>query len=59
MGLGLALMMISAVAGAAPLVYALRVDGLACPFCAYRLKKQISARASYKSRLTSRRAWSP
>jgi copper chaperone CopZ len=43
MGLGLALMIVSAVAGAAPQVYALRVDGLACPFCAYRLEKQISA----------------
>ena len=35
--------MISAVALAAPQAFKLRVDGLACPFCAYGIEKQLSS----------------
>ncbi len=41
--LSLVLMLMSAAALAAPQAYGLRVDGIACPFCAYRLEKQLSA----------------
>lgn len=40
---GLLLMLMSTAAMAVPQAYALQVDGLACPFCAYRLEKQLSA----------------
>lgn len=30
-------------ANAAPLVYSLQVDGLACPFCAYGIEKKLSS----------------
>ncbi|MBI3126132.1 MAG: heavy-metal-associated domain-containing protein [Candidatus Tectomicrobia bacterium] len=32
-----------AIAAAAPTVYEVRVDGLACPFCAYGIEKSLSA----------------
>ena len=34
---------------AAPQVYELTVDGLACPFCAYGIEKQLSALAGVES----------
>ncbi len=42
-GLILGLILISAVALAAPQAFKLRVDGLACPFCAYGIEKQLSS----------------
>ena len=43
-GLTLALMLFTAVAASAePQTYKLQVDGLACPFCAYGIEKQLSA----------------
>ncbi len=39
---GLSLFMLASAALAAPPVYKLRVDGLACPFCAYGIEKQLS-----------------
>ena len=41
--LSLGLMVMSMAALAVPQAYGLRVDGLACPFCAYRLEEQLSA----------------
>lgn len=38
----LGLMLISTAALAAPQAYTLRVDGLACPFCAYGIEKKLS-----------------
>ncbi len=40
--LALAVMALPADAGAEPIVYRLTVDGLACPFCAYGVEKQLS-----------------
>lgn len=37
------LVLMSAAAMAASMVYRLRVDGLACPFCAYGIEKKIGA----------------
>ncbi len=37
----LSLILISTAALAAPQAYKLRVDGLACPFCAYGIEKQL------------------
>ena len=42
-GLILGLILISAVDLAAPQAFKLRVDGLACPFCAYGIEKQLSS----------------
>ncbi len=39
---GLSLFMLACTALAAPPAYKLRVDGLACPFCAYGIEKQLS-----------------
>ncbi len=39
---GLCLIVLSAAALAASPAYKLRVDGLACPFCAYGIEKQLS-----------------
>ncbi len=36
-------MLISAATLAAPQVYELRIDGLACPFCAYGIEKKLGA----------------
>ena len=41
--LGIALAFMPLAAAAAQEAYALTVDGLACPFCAYGLEKHISA----------------
>ncbi len=41
--LGIALLSIPFTMAAAPQVYTLTVDGLACPFCAYGIEKQIKA----------------
>lgn len=41
MALGVILMLMPMAAMAVPQAYALQVDGLACPFCAYRLEKQL------------------
>ena len=38
----LSLLMPAGAAVAAPPVYELRVDGLACPFCAYGIEKQLA-----------------
>ncbi len=38
---GLVLIALAGVARAAPPAYALGVDGLACPFCAYGIEKQL------------------
>ncbi len=38
----LSMILISTVALAAPQAYTLRVDGLACPFCAYGIEKKLS-----------------
>ncbi len=38
----LSLILISTAALAAPQAYTLRVDGLACPFCAYGIEKKLS-----------------
>ena len=40
--LALAVMALPAAAGAEPIAYRLTVDGLACPFCAYGVEKQLS-----------------
>ena len=42
-GLILGLIMISVVALAEPPAFKLRVDGLACPFCAYGIEKELSS----------------
>ena len=39
---GLSLFILAGAALAAPPAYKLRVDGLACPFCAYGIEKQLS-----------------
>lgn len=39
----LSFMMFAMSAQAAPQVYKLRVDGLACPFCAYGVEKKLNA----------------
>ena len=39
---GLSLVMLAGAALAEPPAYKLRVDGLACPFCAYGIEKQLS-----------------
>ncbi len=39
---GLSLFILAGAAVAAPPAYKLRVDGLACPFCAYGIEKQLS-----------------
>ena len=42
-GLALALMLFTTMAAfAEPQTYALQVDGLACPFCAFGIEKQLS-----------------
>ncbi|MDQ3269572.1 MAG: heavy-metal-associated domain-containing protein [Pseudomonadota bacterium] len=41
-GLTLGLLVLAANALASPASYRLRVDGLACPFCAYGIEKQLS-----------------
>jgi copper chaperone CopZ len=42
LALGLVLVLMPAYAFAVPPVYRLSVDGLACPFCAYGIEKQLS-----------------
>jgi mercuric ion binding protein len=42
LALGLSLIVLAGAALAAPPAYKLRVDGLACPFCAYGIEKQLS-----------------
>ncbi len=42
-GLMLGLMLMPAVALAAPQAFKLGVDGLACPFCAYGIEKKLSS----------------
>jgi len=42
MAFALSLFMLANTALAAPPAYKLRVDGLACPFCAYGIEKQLS-----------------
>jgi len=42
-GLTLAVMLISAAALAAPRLYSLTVEGMACPLCAFRVKQSLSA----------------
>ncbi len=37
----LSLLVVSLAAFAAPTLYQLRVDGLACPFCAYGIEKEL------------------
>ncbi len=39
---GVSLFILAGAALAAPPAYKLRVDGLACPFCAYGIEKQLS-----------------
>ena len=39
----LMLLLLLPVANAASAVYSLKVDGLACPFCAYGIEKKLSA----------------
>ncbi len=39
----LMLLLLLAMANAASAVYSLKVDGLACPFCAYGIEKKLSA----------------
>ena len=39
---GVSLFMLAGTALAAPPAYKLHVDGLACPFCAYGIEKQLS-----------------
>ncbi len=46
---GLCLIVLSAAAMAASPAYRLRVDGLACPFCAYGIEKKLSAIAGVKT----------
>ena len=41
--LGIVMLSIPLAVSAAPQVYQLTVDGLACPFCAYGIEKQLSA----------------
>lgn len=41
--LALSLMLVATGVLAAPASYRLRVDGLACPFCAYGIEKKLSA----------------
>ncbi len=41
--LGIVMLSISLSVSAAPQVYQLTVDGLACPFCAYGIEKQLTA----------------
>lgn len=43
------LFMPAGTAPAAPPAYTLRVDGLACPFCAYGIEKKLSAIAGVKT----------
>lgn len=40
--IALAFLLVSLAAYAAPNVYQLKVDGLACPFCAYGIEKKLS-----------------
>ena len=47
--LGIALAFMPLAITAAPQVYELTVDGLACPFCAYGIEKQLSALAGVES----------
>ena len=47
--LGIALAFMPSAITAAPQVYELTVDGLACPFCAYDIEKQLSALAGVES----------
>ena len=42
-GLALGLLLFTMPAMADPQVYTLHVDGLACPFCAYGIEKQLAA----------------
>ena len=46
---GLCLIALPAAAMAASPAYRLRVDGLACPFCAYGIEKKLSAIAGVKT----------
>lgn len=50
LGLAIALIAVPAVAGPR---YTLRVDGLACPFCAYGIEKQLSRIDGVKSVTTN------
>ena len=43
MAIALSLMLVATSVLAAPLSYRLRVDGLACPFCAYGIEKKLGA----------------
>jgi len=43
------LFMLAGTALAAPPAYKLRVDGLACPFCAYGIEKRLSAIAGVRA----------
>ena len=47
--LGIVILSIPLAVCAAPPVYELTVDGLACPFCAYGIEKQLSALAGVES----------
>ena len=46
---GLSLIVLAGTALAAPPAYKLRVDGLACPFCAYGIEKKLSAIAGVRT----------
>ena len=41
--LGIVILSIPLAVGAAPQIYELTVDGLACPFCAYGIEKHLTA----------------
>jgi len=52
----LVLALLWSTAWAAPRVYQLHVDGLACPFCAYGIEKSLSKQAGVKAVETDIRA---
>ncbi len=41
--ISLAILLAPLAVNAAPMVYSLQVDGLACPFCAYGIEKKLSS----------------
>jgi len=43
MAIALSLVLFASIAWAAQVTYQLRVDGLACPFCAYGIEKKLNA----------------
>jgi len=45
MAIALSLVLVATGVSAAPASYQLRVDGLACPFCAYGIEKKLGALA--------------